>query len=85
MRLVPYEEDLHYDDQAVLMKMRTLSEFIPLDDQMIYTYDLGDYCQRDIQLVRVIEEYNEGLPYLLEAKGQAPPGFLRFREIMQNP
>lgn len=92
LRLVPNEEDLHHDDQAVLMKGRTLSEFFPLYDQMIYIYDMGDYWQHDIQLVRVIEEYNEELPYLLEAKGQTPPedvggipGFLSFREIMQNP
>jgi len=45
-----------------------------------------------IHLVRVMDEYEGELPFLLEASGQTPPedvggvdAFVRFREIMLNP
>ncbi len=92
VRIVPFEEDLAYDEDAVLMEGHTLSEFLPEHKQMVYTYDMGDNWKHEIQLVRVIEEYKEELPYLLEARGQTPPedvggvgGFVRFREIMMDP
>jgi hypothetical protein len=53
---------------------------------------MGDNWEHFIRLVRVIEEYDDELPYLLEANGQSPPedvggvgGFVSFREIMLNP
>lgn len=92
VRMVPTEEDLEYDESAVLMGGHTLEEFFPQHKQMIYTYDMGDNWEHTIQLVRVIEEYDGELPYLVEASGQTPPedvggvdGFVRFREIMLNP
>ncbi len=91
-RLVPNEEDLKYDENAILINEHTLDEFFPKYKDMIYTYDMGDHWEHEIQLIRVIEEHHEESPYLLEAKGQAPPedvggipGFLRFLQIMQNP
>ena len=91
-RLVPFEEDLEYDENATLMKRHTLSEFFPEHKHMIYTYDMGDNWEHEIQLVGVIEEYDKESPYLLEASGQTPPedvggigGFMSFREIMLNP
>lgn len=92
VRLVPFEEDLAYDEAAMIMNDRTLSEYLPEHKHMLYTYDMGDNWVHEIQLVRVIEEHNEESPYLLEASGQAPPedvggvgGFVDFREIMLNP
>ena len=92
VRMVPFEEDLAYDKSAVLMKGHTLTEYLPEHKQIIYRYDIGDNWKHEIQLVRVIEEYDGELPYLLEAKGQTPPedvggvgGFVSFREIMLNP
>ncbi|AHM57730.1 hypothetical protein EAL2_808p02250 (plasmid) [Peptoclostridium acidaminophilum DSM 3953] len=91
-RLVPTEEDLEYDESAVLMEGHTLAEFFPEHKQMLYTYDMGDNWEHIIQLVRVIEEYDGELPYLLEARGKTPPedvggvgGFVSFRDIMLNP
>jgi hypothetical protein len=91
-RIVPYEDDLEYDDDAILMKGHTLSEFFPKYKHMIYTYDMGDNWEHQIQLIRVIEDHDEESPYLLEASGQTPPedvggvgGFINFREIMLNP
>ena len=91
VRLVPFEEDLEYDEHAVLMEGHKLSEFLPEHTKVVYTYDMGDYWQHEIQLVRVIEEHDMESPYLLEATGQAPPedvggigGFVDFREIMLN-
>ena len=59
---------------------------------MIYTYDMGDNWEHQIQLIRVIDDHDEESPYLLEASGQTPPedvggivGFINFREIMMNP
>lgn len=92
IRMVPYEEDLAYDESAILMGVHTLAEFFPDNEQMIYTYDMGDNWEHEIQLVCVIEEHDGELPYLLEANGQTPPedvggvgGFVSFREIMLNP
>lgn len=91
-RIVPFEDDLEYNENAILMKSHTLSEFLPKYKHMVYTYDMGDSWEHEIQLVRVIEEHDKESPYLLEAIGQAPPedvggvgGFLNFREIMLNP
>jgi hypothetical protein len=91
-RIVPFEDDLGFDEDAILMEGHTLSEFLPEHQHMRYTYDLGDNWEHEIQLVRVIEDYDQESPYLLEAKGQTPPedvggigGFIDFREIMLNP
>ncbi len=91
-RMVPTEEDMECDESAVLMEGHTLAEIFPEHKQMRYTYDLGDNWEHIIQLVRVIEEHDGELPYLLEASGQTPPedvggvgGFVSFREIMLNP
>lgn len=92
VRIVPSKEDLEYDKEAILMERHTLSEFLRKQKQLLYTYDMGDSWEHDIQLVRVIEEHDMESPYLLEASGQTPPedvggvgGFLDFREIMMNP
>ena len=91
-RIVPFENDLEYDKNAILMEGRTLSEFLPEHKHMLYTYDMGDNWEHEIQLVRVIEEHDKESPYLLEASGQTPPedvggvgGFVNFHEIMLNP
>ncbi len=90
--LVPFEENLDWGENAVLMKGHVLSEYFPKHKHMYYTYDMGDYWQHDIELVRVIEDYDKESPYLLEASGKAPPedvggvgGFVNFREIMMDP
>lgn len=88
-RLVPYEEDLSYDETATLIEKQQLSEYITEKNEVIYTYDMGDNWQHRIELIREIDNYNQASPFLLEAKGQAPPedvggvpGFLEFRDIM---
>jgi hypothetical protein len=71
------------------MEGHTLAEFLPEYKNLIYTYDMGDYWQHQIQLVRVIDEHNEESPYLVEAIGQSPPenvgGFVDFHSVMLNP
>ena len=91
-RMVQSEEDIEYDESAILMDGHILAEFFPEHKQMRYTYDFGDNWEHIIRLVRVIEEYDGELPYLLEASGQTPPedvggvsGFISLREIMLDP
>jgi len=91
-RLVPFEEGLEYNQNAVLMAGHTLSEYFPEHKKMLYSYDMGDNWEHEIQLIRVIEDYDQESPYVLEANGQTPPedvggveGFVSFREIMLNP
>jgi hypothetical protein len=91
-RIVPFKEDLEYDENAILIERHILSEFLPKHKNVVYTYDMGDNWEHKIQLVRVIEEHDRETPYLLEANGQTPPedvggvgGFIDFREIMMNP
>lgn len=92
VRIVPSEEELEYDKDAILLEHHILSEFLPKHKQLLYTYDMGDNWKHVIRLARVIEDYDMESPYLLEASGQTPPedvggvgGFLNFREIMMNP
>lgn len=89
--LVHDEESLSFDDGAVLMADRKLSEFLPQYKYILYTYDMGDRWEHQIELVRVIDDHDEESPYLLEAVGQAPPedvggvgGYIDFYEIMKN-
>ncbi len=89
--LVALEEDLQYDDRAVIMKDYVLSDVFPESMKMVYTYDFGDNWKHDIELVQVIEEYDAELPYLIEAKGQTPPedvggadGFVEFRKVIMD-
>lgn len=91
-RLVPSEEDLEYDETAVVMKGKSLSEFLPEYKQLLYTYDMGDNWEHEIQLVRVIKAHDQESPYLLLASGKTPPedvggvgGFIGFREIILDP
>ncbi len=91
-RIVPFEDDLEFDENATLMKGLTLSEYLPEHKHMLYTYDMGDNWEHEIQLVRVIEDHDKESPFLIEASGQTPPddvggvgGFVNFREIMLNP
>lgn len=88
-RLVPDEEGLYNDSDAVLLAGHLLSEYFPRSKQILYTYDMGDDWEHQIELIRVIDEHNEASPYLLEAVGQSPPedvggvyGFIEFRKIM---
>lgn len=92
VRLVGSNEDLAYDENAILETGHELSEFFPKYKHIIYTYDMGDNWEHLIEFVRMIDEHNEESPYLLEAVGQAPPedvggvgGYIDFRNIMQDP
>lgn len=89
IRLVLNEENLGYDNSAVVMKDYKLEDVLIENKKMVYTYDFGDNWEHDVELIQLIEEYDGELPYLLEAKGQTPPedvggigGFVEFRKIM---
>lgn len=90
--LMTSEDDLPYQDGAVLIVGHKLSEYLPEHKRLLYTYDFGDNWEHEIELVRVIENYDKESPYLVEASGQAPPedvggigGFLNFRKIILDP
>ncbi len=90
-RLVTCEEGLVFDKTAVLIDGQNLSEYLPKYKRIMYAYDMGDYWEHEIELVRIIDKHNAESPYLLESIGQAPPedvggvsGFIDFREIMLN-
>lgn len=90
--LVSFEDELAYDKEAILAKGHRLSEYLPMCKRIVYTYDLGDDWQHEIELVRVIEDYDMESPYLLEASGKTPPedvggvpGYLDFLDIINDP
>lgn len=92
LRLVASEEDLGFDDEAELMHGQSLADFFPEQKKIVYTYDFGDNWEHEIELVRVLEDYDQELPYLLEASGKTPPedvggipGFIQFYEAISNP
>lgn len=91
LTLVGFEESLDYDRQVILIEDQKLSDYLLDYKQLIYTYDLGDDWQHQIQLVREIEDCSQQAPYLLEASGQTPPedvggvgGYIEFYKIMLN-
>lgn len=51
-RLIASEEDLSYDDNANLMTGHKLDEFLPKNKFILYTYDMGDNWEHEIELVR---------------------------------
>lgn len=90
-RLVPFEESLAYDETATLIKEQKLSDFISKENEIIYTYDMGDNWQHHIELIQEMDNYDKESPYLVEVSGQAPPedvggvpGFIEYRDIMLN-
>ncbi|SHH58483.1 plasmid pRiA4b ORF-3 family protein [Clostridium grantii] len=90
-RIVPFEDDLEYDNNAILMGNHTLKDILSEKNYIIYTYDMGDNWEHEIKLINVIEDYDKESPYLLVADGQSPPedvggvtGFIEFRDIMMN-
>lgn len=90
--LVPFEDNLEYNPDAILMGNHKLSDYLPKHEHMLYRYDFGDNWEHEIELVRVIKNHDQPSPYLLEAEGQTPPedvggihGFSHFREIMLDP
>lgn len=91
-RLVMNEADLPQEGGSVLITGHKLSDYLPEHRHLLYTYDFGDNWEHEIELVRVIEDYDKESPYLAEASGQAPPedvggvdGFVNFRKIMLDP
>jgi len=87
-----FEEDLDFYPKATLMADQTLADYLPKYDELIYTYDMGDHWEHEIELVRAIDDHDAESPYLLEASGQTPPedvggvgGFQYFREMMLTP
>ncbi len=52
IRLVPSEEELEYDENVKIMGEHTLSEVFPEHSKMIYTYDMGDSWEHEIQFIR---------------------------------
>lgn len=53
-RLVPDEESLSYDNDAVLRNDHRLSEYFPQHKRILYTYDMGDNWEHEIVLIRTI-------------------------------
>lgn len=91
-RLVSFEDELGYDAEATLVTGHRLSEFLPMCERMLYTYDFGDNWKHDIELVRVIENYDMESPRLIDAAGKTPPedvggvpGYIDFLEILSDP
>jgi len=89
--IVLSEKRLDYSDNAVLITNHKLSDYLPQYKHLLYTYDMGDNWEHEIELIREIEEHDAESPYLLEAVGQTPPenvggvgGFIDFYNIMKD-
>ncbi|WP_163536265.1 plasmid pRiA4b ORF-3 family protein [Gracilibacillus sp. YIM 98692] len=92
INLVCNEEAFSYGDDAIPMKMDDtikLSEYMPA--KATYIYDFGDDWIHDIEVERVMEDYDRNTPICLEGEGNTPPedvggeiGYENFLEIMAD-
>jgi len=71
---------------------RTLADFVPEFNKILYIYDFGDYWCHYIDIENIIDGCEDKLPLLLSGTGDSPPedvggsaGFSDFLEIMSNP
>lgn len=69
-----------------------LSEYIPKYNKIKYTYDFGDNWEHNIEIEKVIDNYDMNYPICLEAVGDAPPedvggegGYDEFFEAISDP
>jgi hypothetical protein len=94
MNLVCDEEAFAYPKETE-MKPETgikLSEYIPTYKKLKYNYDFGDDWQHDIEVERIIDDYNANYPICLEGEGNTPPedvggsyGYEEFLAILADP
>ncbi|WP_425414445.1 plasmid pRiA4b ORF-3 family protein [Paucisalibacillus globulus] len=90
--LVCDQEAFNYGDGNILKKMDhtvKLSEYMPAN--VTYIYDFGDSWIHDIQVERVIEDYDKNYPICVDGEGNTPPedvggegGYEVFLEIMAD-
>lgn len=94
LNLVCSEEAFDYPDEEVELRHERgirLSEYIPAYNKIKYNYDFGDGWEHNIELEKVIDNYNANYPVCFEGEGNAPPedvggegGFEIFLEIIAD-
>jgi hypothetical protein len=92
--LVCSDEAFNYPSK-IDMKLESgikLSEYLPDNKYLTYTYDLGDDWQHEIEVEKVIEDYNAPHPICIDGEGNTPPedvggsyGYTEFLNILANP
>lgn len=50
-----------------------IDKFIEKYKSIQYVYDFGDYWEHQIELEKIIDDYNVGYPIILEGEGACPP------------
>ena len=71
VNLVCHAEALSYPGQVdtVLEKGMKLSEYIPACEKLTYNYDFGDDWNHEIEVEKIIENYDSNYPIAWKAKG----------------
>lgn len=92
LNLVCNQEALSFGNDAIPMKMDTqikLADYAPAT--ITYIYDFGDDWVHDIEMGRVIEDYDKNYPICLEGEGKTPPedvggegGYEHFLKILAD-
>nr|WP_106781103.1 plasmid pRiA4b ORF-3 family protein [Lysinibacillus timonensis] len=92
VNLVCDEESFSYGNNDIPMKMDTtvkLSEY--MSAKITYIYDFGDNWIHDIEIERVIDDYQVNFPTCIECEGNTPPedvggeiGYEVFLEIIND-
>ena len=90
--LINYDDIVPLYENAELMHGKKLSDYLYSGRKLNYIYDMGDYWEHSITLVKIHEHCNMEIPYLVEAEGKTPPedvggvyGYLDFLEIISDP
>lgn len=77
---------------TILEKGIKLSEYIPMYEQLTYTYDFGDDWNHVIEVEKMIENHEFNYAVCLDRKGNTPPedvggehGYNHYLNVLKNP
>jgi len=86
------EGSFDINPEAMPASGKTLADFVPEYNKILYNYDFGDDWRHYIEVENIIEGCEEKLPRLFSGEGDAPPkdvggsgGFANFLEVIANP
>jgi len=95
VRISSEDEDFEVfpnEEEVYLERKIKINEYLPKYKNIKYIYDFGDNWVHNIEIEKVLFDFDNNHPVCLEGKGERPPedvggegGYGGFMEIMSNP